>query len=389
MRRLTLSWPRNKSGGTLELRAQNNFDFLRIFAAALVLFSHCFPLFGKSPEPFSWAMGYEEGGGLAVQIFFVISGFLVSASLIRRGNIAEYLQARALRILPGLLVVVLFGTFVIGPLFTTLSLNAYFNSSGAWGYLRNALIFPIQFPVPGTFADHSHTSVNGSLWTLPIEVFMYLLLIPMFWSGWLSNRIVALAFPIAFFCAFAIGETFFGLGWDNRGPIFLWSVDLFNVFRLGIFFFAGVAIYAYRDVIKADWRLASLLLALFICTFHSKYGFAGAVIAIPYLTYYIAYCGLPLWRITSVTGDISYGFYIYAFPVQQSVFELGRNSLSFWAMMGISAIVTTALAYLSWTLIEKPVLSLKGHLWPGHAFFPATADSSRRLGQLAATAAPP
>lgn len=346
-------------------REQNNFDFLRIAAAALVLISHSFPLFGRQPEPFSWATGYEEGGGLAVQVFFVISGMLVSESLVRRGNVAEYLLARALRILPGLIVVVLFGAFVIGPMFTTMPLGEYFASPGTWGYLRNALVFPIQFPAPGVFADHPHSSVNGSLWTLPLEVFMYLLLIPLFWVGWLQRRGVTLMLPVAFFCAYAIGETFFDLGWANRGPIILWSVDLFNIFRLGIFFFAGVALRSYRGTVAVDGRLALLALAVFVCTFRSKYGFAGAAVAIPYLTYYVAYCSLPLWRIASITGDISYGFYIYAFPVQQSVFELGRNSLSFWTMMAISLGVTTAFAYLSWVLIERPALSFKTLLGSG------------------------
>ena len=72
--------------------------------------------------------------------------------------------------------------------------------------------------------------------------------------------------------------------------------------------------------------------------------------------------GTPVLRRFGRFGDISYGLYIYAYPVQQTVLWIGGASLPFWQGMILSLIITVALAALSWHWIEKPALSLKNRL---------------------------
>ncbi len=154
---------------------ENNFDFLRFFAAALVLFAHCYPLVGrKMDEPLTVLTGYEKGGGIAVGIFFVISGYLITASYLNSRSPVSFLTKRALRILPALTVAVLLSAFVIGPMVTSWRLDNYLTSAKTWEYLKNILLIT-EYELPGVFNQNVYPDVvNGSLWTLPLEVMMYM-----------------------------------------------------------------------------------------------------------------------------------------------------------------------------------------------------------------------
>lgn len=338
---------------------ENNFDFIRIAAAYLVLVSHSWAIFGRPNEFLAVLTNYETGGGLAVVVFFFISGYLVYGALERRSNLYSFVISRGLRILPGLFVAVVFCVLVVGPLFTTLSPKGYFSSWGTWRYLGNALVFPIQFPLPGVFAASPvGASVNGSLWTLPIEVASYGLLFVLFAVG-ILRRATAIWAPLLFFCAFTISQTHYGLSWNNRGGNFLISVSLFTFLRFGIFFFTGCAYFVYRDILKPRGGIALMALCLLVSTFRSPAGFVSEVLAVPYLVYYTAHVRIPLWKVTQLTGDISYGIYIYAFPIQQSVYAICGKFLNFWEMVALSALVTTMFAALSWRYIESPALNWK------------------------------
>jgi len=254
---------------------------------------------------------------------------------------------------------------VIGPMFTSLPLNIYFTTPKTWTYLGNALIFPVQFQLPGVFEGTPHgPTVNGSLWTLPIEVTMYGLLFVAFRIGAIQKSYV-IWIPVAFFCALVIGQTHWGLGWENRGGNFLISVPLFNFLVFGVFFFTGSVYFFYKDSLKPNSILALAALGVFVSTFRSPLGFAGAIVAIPYLTHYIAHISVPLWRATNPIGDISYGVYIYAFPIQQCVFVTCSAFLGFFEMTVLSLLLATGLGWLSWRHIERPALQWKTFVGKG------------------------
>ncbi len=337
----------------------NNFDFLRICAAYLVLASHSWPIFGREPEFVSALLGYESGGGLAVSVFFFVSGYLMYASLLRQNGLLRFAASRGLRILPGLAVTVLFAVFIVGPLFTTLPLKDYFARSETWKYLRNVLLFPIRFNLPGVFETNpARGSVNGSLWTLPIEVACYILLFILFRLRLLTgDRAIAVA--AAFACASLAGVTVLHWSWTNRGPDILPGVPSFNFIGYGVYFFSGSAFRACRDKIALRGDLALCALLLFAASAHSAAGPFVESLALPYLIYYVAFVRLPLWRLTMATGDISYGVYIFAYPVQQSVYSVASPKLGFYPTMALSFAIATVLGVLSWRFIEKPALALK------------------------------
>jgi len=155
----------------------NNFDFLRLSAAILVVFSHCYPLAGRSAEePILNFLGYETGGGVAVAVFFTISGYLISASWLKGRSPLDYLIKRVMRIFPGLLVAVLL-SILLGAFLTPLKLRDYLSHELTLNYLSNIWLH-IHYHLPQIFAENPHPhAINGSLWTLPIEFFLYIVVL--------------------------------------------------------------------------------------------------------------------------------------------------------------------------------------------------------------------
>jgi len=159
-------------------RDDNRFDILRLLAAWLVLFSHCYPLGGRaSSEPLTRTAGIDTLGGVGVAIFFVLSGYLVTLSLERSPHLLEFARRRILRIYPALMTICLLSVVLLGPLLTTLPQTTYWHQRLTWSYLLTASAWIIQFPLPGVFADNPLPSaVNGSRWSPPYEITCYLVL---------------------------------------------------------------------------------------------------------------------------------------------------------------------------------------------------------------------
>lgn len=109
-------------------RNGNNLDLIRLVAALSVIFYHSFALNPQwnMTDPIKDTFGYVTTGGLAVKVFFFISGLLVTNSLLTRGSIYHFIASRIFRIFPGLLFVLLVSSVIIGPITTTLPLKSYF-----------------------------------------------------------------------------------------------------------------------------------------------------------------------------------------------------------------------------------------------------------------------
>ncbi|HOZ23688.1 MAG TPA: acyltransferase, partial [Thermomonas sp.] len=158
---------------------RDNFLLLRIIAALMVIYGHSFVLARDvgTTDVFLGNGWPFYSGDIAVMMFFVISGFMVSGSYLARANLTEFMTARLLRIVPAFLFVLMVCALVIGPLLTSLDTQDYFSSADVRRYITRNLAFSsdMAWTLPGVFADHRMASVNGSLWTLPAEMRMYLL----------------------------------------------------------------------------------------------------------------------------------------------------------------------------------------------------------------------
>lgn len=283
---------------------ENNFDALRLLGALLVVISHQFALSGRW-EP--RLVGDHSFGNIGVLNFFVISGYLVSASWCRDPHPARFLVRRFLRIAPGLAVSLCL-TF------------ALVSASGLLGFPGN--------PSP---------AFNGSLWTIRIEVYCYLVLLGV--AMLLSYR------------AFSWLGVLILAGWAITRP-----VEPFQGAYLCLFFVSGALCYRYallrtRNAMLVLSILGAALLAL------GNTGIA-LVVLVPPIVVGVGTRSWPIVRNAGRFGDLSYGTYIYAWPVQQLyVHWLGATS-NYFALFIPSLLTTLALAYASWHLVEQPSLSL-------------------------------
>jgi peptidoglycan/LPS O-acetylase OafA/YrhL len=330
---------------------------LRIVAALLVLISHCYPLTGSQYEPFSQLGGYDTGGGWGVTVFFVISGFLVTRSIIGR-TAGEYLKSRALRIIPALLLVTIFEVLVIGPAFTSLSLSQYFSHPLTISHLFNGSIFWLNAWLPGVFEDTPGKAVNGSLWTLPVECSFYLVL-PLLAAIGLLRRQAFAALPVLVAGVLLFGTYQWGWAWDNQGGTLFSSVPTYSATKSALLFLIGGGLWIYRDSIPMNPGLALCCLLLLIISGFQETRQAVFFITVPYLTIYLALAHPVHIPAYEKMGDLSYGTYVFAFPVQQSVFAVWGPSMSPMKMALISVPITLLLAALSWHFVERRALRLR------------------------------
>jgi peptidoglycan/LPS O-acetylase OafA/YrhL len=348
--------------------SRNNLNLIRLAAALLVLFSHSFPL-TNSVEPIGHYIGcYGDGGSLAVSAFFVVSGLLVTRSVLERGAMA-YVVSRFLRIFPALCVVVLFQIFIVGPVFTTLPLGQYFSSPVTWDYICNVFVFNIRFPLPGVFAGLPNQGVNGSLWTLPLEAACYLIL-PFLAMVGLLRQYFVLAVLAATASLFFFSVQFLGLSWVNQGPVILSSVTMYPFLKFALFFVIGGTFWIHRGAIPMNGGLAVCCLALLYAGSWSYLSQAVLYLTLPYLVVYAAVARPIAIAAMSRIGDISYGTYLYAFPIQQSIVQLTKGKIGPLTLFLIATPIVLLAARLSFVLVERPVLQFRRRQ-------PATALMSR------------
>jgi peptidoglycan/LPS O-acetylase OafA/YrhL len=326
-------------------------------AALSVLFSHSVAALGLPPsrEFFFDHLGLSLAE-MAVDVFFVTSGFLVAGSLVNRGDVIAFLWARALRIYPAIWVMLILTVFVLAPALTTLPLADYFASPKTHDYFVKCatLIGGVRYSLPGVFETNPlHGEFNGSLWTLPIELRLYCYLA----AGWLvlaaapaiRMRAMSVAAPIVA-CAYLVLIL--------RGRLF---GAPFNAADTRIFMFLyGTTLYLWRDrVPMSPGILFAALACLLIASVNEQAFFVVYVVSLAPLVLHLAY--LPKGRVLAFNdwGDCSYGVYIYAFPIQQTLAFLFPG-MPLIAMILVSAAITLGVAALSWTLIEKRALALKG-----------------------------
>lgn len=346
--------------GTCVGSRDNNFNLIRLIAAFMVLVGHSWPLaLGESvSDPMGRLTGHHMGA-LAVEIFFFTSGFLVTGSIVSRGNVLDYARARALRIFPALIVAMLLSVLVLGPVFTSLALADYFSSRQTWGFAVETTTFLVRGfdHLPGVFVNNpAPNAINGSLWTLPRELKMYILL-GILW--WVSTRFLRVRLPQAFeLLVYAIGLGGIGLHFVqhflhlSHGPVATTGM-----------FFMGASAFVLRDriVLRADW-FALCLAVLIVSAAHPLAFFVAVHLTLAYLVLWLAYIpASPALRSYNRLGDYSYGTYIYAFPIQQAVAAL-IPGVTPWGMIALASPPTLVLAVLSWHLIEDRALRLKARV---------------------------
>ena len=336
-------------------RDNNRFDILRLLAAWLVLFSHCYPLGGRaSHEPMASALGIDTLGGVGVTIFFVLSGYLVTLSLERSPNVLEFARRRALRIYPALIAVCLLCVLVLGPWMTTWPQTAYWQHQLTWTYLQTASAWFIHYPLPGVFYTNPHPiSVNGALWSLPYEIACYGVL------ALASLLPFSLRYKTLLLGTGLVGVLLLRPAATQLGAFsFYLGMDYYHA-KLGLLFALGAVFAGWRAHIRPMLWPALLLLASAVLVPSGAGQLLLYLLGVGTLTLWLALNGRWLPRVPQRLGDWSYGAYLYGFPVQQVLAHYKLHEASFAGFVVASTVVTFALAGLSWHLVEKQALRWK------------------------------
>lgn len=336
----------------VKLPKENNFDLLRFCFAAMVFFVHAYQLSG-APELSIFADLFSSS--IAVQCFFVVSGFLIFMSYENSSSLGNYLEKRARRIYPAYFTVVvlsaLFCVFV-----SSYSWVDYYGSIDFYKYLAANLVFLnfIQASLPGVFAENQLVAVNGALWTLKIEVMFYLsvpLLI------WLFRKLGLWQGLLLAYAGSVLYKAWMGQLIDMHGGIY---VELQRQLPGQLMYFvAGGALYYYFDQFKARSRQL-LLLAVggLIIEHYLQPGFlhaASLAVIVVYLAFIFKYMG-NFGRF----GDFSYGVYILHAPILQVLIVYGVFDQP-WLAFLVACLLVMVTAYIMWHRVEKPALRSSSH----------------------------
>ncbi|KQR38842.1 acyltransferase family protein [Microbacterium sp. Leaf159] len=328
----------------------NSLNLFRLVLAGLVLFAHSWYIAGTGVGP---QIQGENLGGWAVAGFFVLSGFLITRSRFRTGA-GDYLLHRVARIYPAFVVCLLVTAAVFGPI------AAMIENGTLAGYVSTP-ITPLEYVWANLGLDIVNYDIgatldtvpypnawNGSLWTLYYEFLCYLIVwILGAWAFFRRSFVPAAAVFLASV-----------LVWMNVGLAERVGLDgsFVLLFKLLPFFLGGAVAFLVieRFGINRWIALASLLLALVSIAFIPHW---GGQISSPFLAYGLLYLSTvipqPSWI---AKNDISYGFYIYAWPIQQLTVLFGGDRWGMAVFIGITIIGTVALAALSWFLVERPCM---------------------------------
>ena len=233
-------------------KKSNNLNLIKFIAAILVIFSHSFRISRNTMDPLdSFTDGQISFGGVAVALFLFASGFYVTKGLFKRKKGVLYFKNRFARIYPAFVAVIIATAFIIGPLISKYSFKEYFGRKDTYLYLLYILMIP-RYILPGVFEKNPYPGVvNGSLWTIPLEVICYIGLYIVYVCKFLNKKVLKILNPLLLIGICVI------FGFRVTG-IYKYHLYL----RPLLIFFMGIQYYIFRDEIKLDRKKALEILVV-------------------------------------------------------------------------------------------------------------------------------
>jgi len=346
---------------------KNAFDLLRLLLASGVIIAHAYLLGGYTGHDFLniFSKGQACLADLCVMGFFVLSGYLITASYQRSGNLVSFIIHRILRIYPGFWVCLLVTGFGFTWLISILSNTRAYTFTGhnsSFSYFYNNIFTRInQWSVGGVLSKNAYTtSINGSLWSLYPEVQCYLLTLALGWFGLFNKHksIVLGLFALVLFVF--VSKEYFN---TDTGPTFLY---LSNALMLYAAYLGGTTLFLFKDYINNDKKL---LISVGLATL-LLLRFGGFLLLSPLLISYLLIYFFQSFTVT-FKYDVSFGVYIYGFPIQQALYLYFGNRLPVLFFILISLSIALVIGFLSFILVERHFIRfrkpadnyLKNH-WP-------------------------
>lgn len=328
----------------------NSLNLFRLVLAALVLFAHAFYIAGRGIGPHIQG---ENLGGWAVAGFFVLSGFLITRSRFRH-RLGNYIVLRMARILPAFWACLVVTVVVFAPLALVMqsrSLDGYLTTGPTpFSYVwANWTLLMNQYDVGTTLASVPYPGAwNGSLWTLYYEFACYLIVAAVGCFAVVRRSVVPLLLMWAVSVLVrATDEHWASYQLDERAVLL---AKLLPYFLGGAVAHFVIERYGLPHVLGAPALLVGVTALATIPHVGGQLAAPALAIGLVWLSTVVPQPGLV------ARHDVSYGFYIYAWPVQQLLVVAGLHDRSFVLYLGVSALVTAAMATASWLLLERPVM---------------------------------
>jgi peptidoglycan/LPS O-acetylase OafA/YrhL len=323
----------------------NSVNLIRHIAAIFVIYAHSFELLQHQNIEYIKEIFSIDIGSLAVNIFFFLSGLLIYKSAINSDSLLNYFKKRFLRIYPALLFCIIITSFIFWIL-SSKSFYDFFTTKINIEYILN-LFFIGKYSIIELFdANYYPFVANGSLWTLRYEIIMYAITSIFVFSFFKKS----LYLPIIIFSIFLF--------------LYIFTLDdsksfTTNIARLGSYFFCGVLLSRFNYLKYKTLILLVILLSLLIFIYTNNYNEIFLLIFISFsLKLGLDYIQYREYNQKKINFDISYGLYIYAFPIQQLLVKyLEFNNVYTYFVSAL--VVTSIAATISWLFIEEKALRLK------------------------------
>ena len=330
---------------------KNNFDGVRISLALIVVFAHIAAL--TKMQDFKYFEIIFDAN-FAVKGFFAISGFLVAKSYLSSRNTLEYAEKRLRRIYPAYTASIIL-SFVIGLIATTLSVSEYLQSSQTLKYIIANLIFLnfVQPTLPAVFENNPMQALNGALWTIKVEIMLYFCIPALIY---LFKRFGSTRTTLIVFFLSVAWVYFFTVHYSGNN-----GVELARQFPGQLSYFILGALYAVNSKALNKIKIIAFisLIALFVTEnpsaklFIDPIAYSSIVILI----------SVDAFRKVNIGkyGDISYGIYLYHFPIIQALIFTETFKNNIWIGFYATIVLTLLAALASWHLVEKKLLKRTSH----------------------------
>lgn len=325
----------------------NNLNIIRFIAALMVILGHCYLLSGEAQfvDPLYKLIRQANPGDLAVCIFFFFSGFLINKSVHKGCGLLSFFRGRCIRIIPSLAVVVILCAFVLGTSITTYSLREYLTDAETYRYLLNITVFALKYNLPGVFElNISESCVNGSLWTLRVEFLCYIVCYVLWKIGLSEKKRAKYLVPPFLMAYFAFCYIILAANPSAQAAL-----------RACGMFYCGMIYYTYREFIPINRMLVLLCGAGVAISVAVHLYDIGLLLCLPYILIYLAFGTKIKWSSFGAKAEISYGIYLCAFPIQQTIIMLFGGSMSPWLNFLITLPLAVFCGLLLNIFVETPI----------------------------------
>lgn len=325
----------------------NNFNVIRLLAACCVVYFHSFAVSAKPGyDAVSHLVApWSNAGGLAVGIFFLISGVFVTQSFHRQKSWLDFLLKRTLRIWPGLVACLLVTATLACMSEPGVGVANFWRLPSYFDYLWKNATMRLEFFIDGVFASHPNRAINGSIHTLVLEVKMYGFVLAISFLGSRAGRAVI----------GAVGAIGLAVSLLRPSLLATWlDAPSYGAPPIALFF-AGMGLFALAPFIT--WRRlvagAALSFVPVMLLGHGELAFwiliTGLVLG--------AGAFLPALLPASFTSDLSYGVFLYGFPIQQLIYRV-YPEVPPYGLFGLAVLFAGSAAWLSWRWVEQPSIQL-------------------------------